>query len=629
MQSGEPRTQDVADLFTCSVDPDFRQVMGLVDGKGPNGSGPGVWIFGQPIDVIEARTLQQLEVACTTIDEASRSYHAIVLVDYEIGSWFEPKLKIATEEHPWAPLQAWLFNEGTWLEYQAFEKWLRQNCEKTGANERSSGIAAVRAELSEPEYIVAVESALRHIACGSVYQVNLTWRIDFTFFGSPLALYRKLRRSQPVNYGAYLSLPDRVILSLSPELFLERRGDKLISKPMKGTRAKTAENGADYAIAEALERSEKDRAENLMIVDLIRNDLGKIAQIGSIRVDQLFRIEEYPTVYQMVSQVSSRVPDRSLLHTLRALFPSGSVTGAPKIRSMEIIDGLERSSRGIYTGTIGHIKPGGDFVFNVAIRTIELTSGNRGRLHVGSGIVADSSANSEYAECWSKARFLTELQSDFALLETLLLDRGELKCLDAHIKRLKESAKFFGFKYCESCIREALLSTQPKRSEDPHRVRLTLEKAGRIDVQFQPLTNLPKQLSFVIATEGVNSDDPLLRHKTTARSLYDGVLDRLKVHLNCFDALFFNEREELTEGARSNVFLLKSGIWFTPPLESGLLNGIMRQEILRTRPVRVQKLYCDDLLSADAVYLSNALRGLVPVSPQSATSNQVGWRVME
>jgi para-aminobenzoate synthetase / 4-amino-4-deoxychorismate lyase len=595
------------------VGPDFWQVMGLIDGKGPGGSSSGVWIFGQPIRGIEARTLEQLEIACAEIDEASRSCHAIVLADYEVGSWFEPKLKIITEEHPWAPFQAWLFDETTWLQDQAFTKWLSQRIEKTDPTQRSSGIAEIRAELSQPQYVAAVESALGHIACGDVYQVNLTWRINFTFFGSSLALYRELRRSQPVNYGAYLLLPDRVILSLSPELFLERCGNELVSKPMKGTRTRAGEHGTDQIMAKDLYLSEKDRAENLMIVDLIRNDLGKIAETGSVQVDRLFAIEQYPTVYQMVSQVSGRVPDRSLFHTLRALFPSGSVTGAPKMRAMEIISGLERSSRGIYTGTIGHIRPGGDFVFNVAIRTIELMPGNRGRLHVGSGIVADSSANSEYAECWSKARFLTELPCDFALVETLLLQRGELQLFDAHLDRLKASARFFGFEHSEPRIRAVLHDTQKKGSEGPHRIRLTLEKDGKIHVQIQALIDLPEQLSFVIAPERVDSSDPLLRHKTTARSLYNSVLHRLEANPDCFDALFFNEREELTEGARSNVFLLKNGEWFTPPVESGLLDGIMRQEILRTRPVRIQKLYRNDLLSADAVYLSNALRGLVPV----------------
>jgi para-aminobenzoate synthetase/4-amino-4-deoxychorismate lyase len=239
--------------------------------------------------------------------------------------------------------------------------------------------------------------------------------------------------------------------------------------------------------------------------------------------------------------------------------------------------------------------------------------GNRGRLHVGSGIVADSSANSEYAECWSKARFLTELQSDFALLETLLLEEGELQRLDAHLKRLKASARFFGFDYSESSICAALRNAQKRTPAGPHRVRLILKKDGNIDVQAQALIDLPKPLSLVIAPERVNASDPLLRHKTTARILFDSALHQLKGNPSCFDALFFNERGELTEGARSNVFLLKNGAWFTPPVESGLLDGIMRQEILGTRPVCVQKLYRDDLLNADAIYLSNALRGLLRV----------------
>jgi para-aminobenzoate synthetase / 4-amino-4-deoxychorismate lyase len=593
-----------------------QPVLALMDGKGPDGSSQGVWILAQPARVIEARTLAQLGEACSAIDEASGSFHTIVLADYEVGSWFEPKLKITTQRHSWAPFQAWVFSEATWLPDQAFAKWLSQNLEKVGATQGPSGIAEARAELSEAEYTAAVQSALGDIGRGNIYQVNLTWTIDFIFFGSSLVLYRELRRSQPVKYGAYLSLRDRFILSLSPELFLERHGDELIAKPMKGTRARNGEYGTDQTMARDLYQSEKDRAENLMIVDLIRNDLGKIAQIGSVRLDRLFAIEEYPTVSQMVSQVSGRVPDRSLYRTLQALFPSGSVTGAPKIRAMEIISGLERSSRGIYTGAIGHIRPGGDFVLNVAIRTIELLPGNRGRLHVGSGIVADSLANLEYAECWSKARFLTELPSDFALLETLLLERGELPLLGAHLQRLKKSAQFFGFNYLESLIRAALYDTRRRRSEGLHRVRLILEKDGKTDVQVQALVDLPGQQTFVIAPERVDSSDPLLRHKTTARGLFNNALQRLKGNPNCFDALFFNEREELTEGARSNVFIRKNGVWYTPPVESGLLDGVMRQEILRTRPVHVQKLYRDDLLTADTIYLSNAVRGLVTTKYQ-------------
>lgn len=588
-------------------------IFGLVDGTGPTGSGAGVWILREPVAFIEARRQPELEVACAAIEKACRSCHVILLVDYGVGSWFEPRLKITRESHAFAPFQAWLFEEANWLPNHNFEDWLTEYLESNGAHDRPSGVGGIRAEMSEPEYLRAAQSALEYIAAGEIYQLNLTWRADFTHFGSPLALYSKLRRSQPVNQGGYLRLPDRVILSLSPELFLERRGDRLVSKPMKGT--KTRSGGEEAGAEDALVQSEKDRAENLMIVDLIRNDLGKIAEIGSVRVDELFRIEEYPTVYQMVSQVSALVPNRSLYRTLEALFPCGSVTGAPKIRAMEIINSLERSSRGIYTGSIGHIRPGGDFRFNVAIRTIELTPGQRGRLHVGSGIVADSSPSSEYAECWAKARFLTGLKPEFMLFETLLFENDTLMRLEAHLERLKESAGFFGFEYNELAIREAVLRMAQTTAEDRCRIKLVLCWDGRIDVQVHPLPALSGELSFVIATERTDSTDPLLRHKTTARKLYDDILGRLKTRPTVFDAVFFNEEGELTEGARSNVFLIKDGVWLTPPVECGLLNGVMRKEILNTYPVREQKLYYGDLVSADAVYLSNSLRGLIRVSP--------------
>ena len=589
-------------------------MQGLVDGIGPTGS--GVWVFREPNALIEARNQRELEIACLAIDKASRSCHVILLVDYEVGSWFEPKVKLAPESHPWAPFQAWVFDRAAWLPNQAFDHWLAENLAKCSPHEQPSGIAGIRAEITEPEYLETVKSALAYIAAGDIYQLNLTWRTDFTYFGSSLSLYRKLRRSQPVNQGACLRFPDRVILSLSPELFLERRGDQVLAKPMKGTR--TRYGGDESGAAEALMQSEKDRAENLMIVDLIRNDLGKIAEIGSVRVDQLFQVEEYPTVYQMVSEVSARVADRSLYRTLAALFPCGSVTGAPKIRAMEIINRLERSPRGIYTGSIGHIRPGGDFRLNVAIRTIELTSGHRGRLHVGSGIVADSSPFSEYRECWAKARFLTDLKPDFLLFETLLLENGELMRLEAHLERLRESARFFGSKYEESAIRKTIQQATPTTKER-RRIRLTLNRDGTAEVQVHALPVLPAQLKFVIAMERTASTDPLLRHKTTARKLYDNTLARLKTRPAVFDGLFFNEKGELTEGARSNVFLVKDGAWFTPPVESGLLNGVMRKEVLNTHKVQEQKLYREDLINADEVYLSNSLRGLVRVSPVDDT----------
>ena len=603
-----------ADVFAHLVNLDSTTVFGFIDGPGPERQDLGVWIFERPSGFLEARCLPELEEVCAAIDEADQSSHILFVADYEVGSWFEPKLNFPTQNHTWAPVQAWVFQTGTWIGREEFDEQLDQILEKTGADRQPSGIARIRAEFTEAEYAAAVKSALDHIASGDVYQINLTWGIDFTFFGSPLVLYRQLRRAQPVNYGACLRFPDRTILSLSPELFLGRSGNKLVAKPMKGTMARAADKDTDQKLAAALESSPKDRAENLMIVDLIRNDLGKIAQHGSVHVNQLFGIERYPTVFQMVSQISATVPDRALLKTLKALFPSGSVTGAPKIRAMEIINALERSSRGIYTGTIGHIKPGGDFVFNVAIRTIELLPGNRGRLHVGSGIVADSSAEAEYRECWSKARFITDLPCRFALLETLLLKEGEVKRIDAHLRRLKASARFFDFKYSESCIRQRLLSLQQTWPIGKHRVRLTLEKNGDLNLEIQPLVDLPDRLSFAIASERVESNDPLLRHKTTARRLYDDVLSRIKQDPACFDALFFNERGELAEGARSNVFLVKQGVWLTPPLESGVLNGTMRQEILQTRQVQVCKLFRKDLENAEAVYLSNALRGLIRVS---------------
>jgi para-aminobenzoate synthetase / 4-amino-4-deoxychorismate lyase len=246
----------------------------FVDGQGPDGCGEGVWILGRPTGLIEAHTYDELENACYSIDQASDRYHVILLVDYEVGSWFEPKLKIPAEGHAWAPLQGWLYEEAEWLPQNAFEYRLAEMIAEDGANLQPSGVAALQAEVNEFQYSAAARSALEYIAAGDIYQVNLTFRTDFIFFGSQLALYQKLRRSQPVNHGVYLQVPGRTILSRSPELFLQRQGERVIAKPMKGTATRF---DSDRAQAATLRRSEKDRAENLMIVDLIRNDLGKIA----------------------------------------------------------------------------------------------------------------------------------------------------------------------------------------------------------------------------------------------------------------------------------------------------------------------------------------------------------------
>ena len=458
--------------------------------------------------------------------------------------------------------------------------------------------------IDEPTYLATVDEIQRLIFEGDCYQVNFTFPLHFDWFGSPLALYARLRQRQPVRYGGVLVGGGEGIVSLSPELFLQRQGDCLLTRPMKGTASRDLP-------AERLRESEKDRAENLMIVDLLRNDLGRIARPGGVSVDRLFDIEAYPTVWQMVSSVSAQLsPGCGLLQILEALFPCGSITGAPKIRAMQIAADLETQSRGLYTGAFGWLAPNGDFSLNVAIRTLELGADGRGKLGIGSGIVADSQAEAEWRECLLKASFLRDADPGLSLIETLRLEGGEYPYLSRHLERLRTSAASLGFAFDQEQVC-SILADQPKTG--CWRVRLTLNKAGVIDVATFPLYQeslLGRRAK--LADDRIRAGDLLRRHKTTARTLYDQALKQIQGDDTLFDVVFLNERGEVAEGARSNVFVEKHGVLLTPPVTSGALPGVLRAELLDTGRAAEAVLFPEDLVAG--FWLGNALRGLVPVS---------------
>jgi len=476
-----------------------------------------------------------------------------------------------------------------------------------------AGVGGLCAGLDEQGHAAAVNRIRDYISAGDCYQVNLTFPLRFEWFGQPLALYARLRERQPVRYGGFVGDDEGGIVSLSPELFLEKRGERLLTRPMKGTAARPL----DPAV---LLSSAKDRAENLMIVDLLRNDLGRVATAGSVTVDRLFDIEDYPTVWQMVSEVSARVPGVGLGDILRALFPCGSITGAPKIRAMQIVAELEAAPRGLYTGALGWIAPSGDFRLNVAIRTLELAPDHTGKLGIGSGIVADSLAMAEWCECQLKAGFLGNCDPGLKLIETLRREDGVYPRLNGHLQRLRRSAAWLGFPLDEAGLRRAL---DGPSASGVWRVRLTLDKAGDIEVQAFALAAEPEIARYAwLAGTPVDSDDPLRRHKTTARALYDAVLRDLPADASVFDVVFLNERGEVAEGARSNVFVERDGVLLTPPLSSGALPGVLRAELLATGLAREAVLCSADL--ADGFFLGNALRGLLPVKLETKKTALVG-----
>ena len=591
----------------------------LVDGSSPTGDDEGVWLCSGLVQRIEARHPDEVAHACARLEQAARARYVVALLDYELGYWLEPRAALRPPEITRAPLTALVFEQAAWLARDAFDAELAALVATLPETERHAGIAALVYGRDRKRYCAAVKRILHYIHDGDCYQINYTWPMHFQCYGAPLALYHALRQRQPVQHGALVQLPDRTVLSLSPELFLQRRGARLHSMPMKGTAPRGATAAEDQRNADALQASEKDRAENVMIVDLIRNDLGRIATPGSVRVESLFDIERYPTVLQMVSTVAAEAPHATLHDILHALFPCGSITGAPKIRAMQIAQELEVGPRHLYTGSIGLFRPGGDFSLSVAIRTLEVEPDGSGRLGIGGGIVADSDPDREYEECLAKARFAIDLPVEFELIETLRLEPQEeapYPLLSWHLERLRDSARHYDFAYDETRVLEALNRTRRDAGAQPQRVRLTLDKSGAIAVRAVPL--LPpaaEMLTVAIADDRVDSRNPFLHHKTTVRSQYNDALKRIETLPGCFDLLFFNERGELTEGARTNVYIVRDGRWYTPALACGVLNGVMRRALMATHEPRIEErtLLREDLESADELYLSNAARGLFRV----------------
>lgn len=550
--------------------------------------------------------------------------HAVGLFCYELGAemqGIEPRGKSN------AISQVLLFDRCEHLSSVQVDAWLGKG------EQHPAGIANVHANVSETEFMNAIERIHAYIEAGDTYQVNYTYRLRFDAYGPPHALYRKLRARQPVPYGALIALPDGgAVLSLSPELFVRHAQGEMTVRPMKGTAAATGNAAQDAKRSAQLAADPKNRAENLMIVDLLRNDLGRIAVPGSVKVPSLFDVDRYNSVLQMTSTVQARLRNGvTLAQAFAALYPCGSITGAPKRRTMQIIRELEPEPRGFYTGAIGWFdKPHsghriGDFCLSVPIRTLVLqTSENdglhnglrRGEMGVGAGIVHDSVAADEYAECRLKARFLTGLPSEFELFETMYATREQgCRHLGLHLQRLRASAAYFGFRWEEGQLHKVLDETCAALSPGPHRLRLALNQAGECKVQSALLASLPSPVKVLIAQQPTVSGDLFLRHKTTVRERYDQAWRSAEAQ-GAFDMLFCNTEGELTEGARSNVFVRLNGCWYTPPLASGLLPGVMRA-VLLTDPAwsaTERRLTLDDLRAAEEVVVCNALRGALPAT---------------
>jgi para-aminobenzoate synthetase/4-amino-4-deoxychorismate lyase len=566
--------------------------------------GAGVLLEGLR-ETIAPATPEHLPEALAHVEALARDGAWIATAfPYALGLALEPRLRSLLTAADEPLMRAWVFDRALQLDRAGVDAWLHSRIESLPRDARAAGLGEFHGTMTLEEYTVKIDRVRLYIEAGDVYQVNLTFPMAGIAYGDPLALYARLRETQPARHGGFVRHADGWILSRSPELFVERRGSRLTTRPMKGTAPRSAS-------ADSLSTSVKDRAENVMIVDLIRNDLGRLVPPGGVKVSSLFDLEPYPTVWQMTSTIEAEPVERPLEEILRALFPCGSVTGAPKIRAMEIIDELEPAGRGLYCGALGWIAPGGDFRWNVAIRTVTIDGARRARLGVGSGVTHDSTAAGEWAECLVKARFAA-VPPEFDLFETMLARGGEVALLEAHLARLSNSAKWFGF----HCDLEAIARDVRERASllgaAPHRVRLSLSADGVHRLESAPLPPLPHDPTVVLSPERVPAGDPKSRHKSTARSLYDRELARA-IAAGHFDALFLNEDGELAEGARTNVILELDGELVTAPLDVGVLDGVMRRKLIEEGTLREQRLGLADLQRASRIFLSNALRGLFEV----------------
>jgi para-aminobenzoate synthetase / 4-amino-4-deoxychorismate lyase len=575
-------------------------------------------LFDDPIRIIRCDAPEDVPAALDAMAAANADGHYLAgFLAYELGYVLEPKLLPLLPPHRSQPL--------IWM-------GIFPHCREIAADGSpplvpgapSNAADGLTLSIDRDAYLAAFDRVKDYIVAGDVYQINLTFKYRFDFTGDPVAFYNDLRREQRVGHAALIGAEDFHVLSLSPELFLQTRGGDASMRPMKGTapRGRTLEEDRD--LKRMLIADEKSRAENLMILDLMRNDLGRLAEIGSVSVTDMFRVETFRSLHQMTSGVSARLRDDvDLPGLIRGIFPCGSVTGAPKIRAMEIIRDLETEPRGVYTGAVGMIAPNGDVDLNVAIRTIMLDGAGQGELGIGSGIVFDSDGLAEYAESLLKANFMTGRDAPFELIETMRWDRnGGYYLLDEHLGRLLESAVYFGFACDVDAVRRALDSVAEALGGPCHRVRLTLDEYGEIDLTTAAIDapSADARTRYVIAEEATDSANRFLFHKTTRRQFYDRTRERLIRETGCDEAVFVNEKGELTEGSYTNLFVERDGRLLTPPLACGLLNGTLRRALLADPDCAIEEAVLTpvDLETADRVYLGNSVRGLVRAEPVDA-----------
>ena len=525
---------------------------------------------------------------------------AVGFITYEAASGFTPYLKTFTSQT--LPLVSFVF-------------FAERNQIIAGAElpKTYRPTAKWNQTISYEDYKASVDKIRRYIELGETYQVNYTFRLQAEFKGDEKGFYAGLCHAQSSPFCAYLDFGRHVVVSASPELFFRIDGTNLEARPMKGTFRRGRWLQEDERFKKQLLSSEKDRAENVMITDMMRNDIGILAQTGSVQVPNLFKIERYPTVWQMTSTVKASLrTGAKISDIMRALFPCASVTGAPKVRSMEIINEVEKDPRGIYTGCIGYVGPGGDACFSVAIRTAHIDRNLRHvNYGVGSGVTWNSSTDAEFQECKDKARILYEEDKNFDLLETILLENGRIFLFERHLDRLESSAKYWGYKFDRSTCISTITDFVKMKSVQRSRLRLCLSKSGEISINETPFSSIKiNSLTAALATDPIDRMNRLLFHKTTNRSVYEHAKSQIP---NIDEVLLYNQDEELTEFCIGNLVVEINGDLYTPPVSCGLLPGVFRAEEIDNGRLIERVLKKDQIDSVDKIYLINSVRRYVPI----------------
>jgi para-aminobenzoate synthetase/4-amino-4-deoxychorismate lyase len=568
------------------------------------------YFFTDPLQILATDEMNEIPGIFESVERNLQAGHHVAgFVSYEAGYHFEPAaMRFAgTLEACGVPL-VWF---GIYREPLIWDECAGASFPPSGCGEHAATDAGeISVSLSRTEYAERIQRIRQYIEAGDLYQANFTLMVRQACHPDAGALFERMMQTQPVPYGALIHTRKTYILSASPELFFRKRGSRILVRPMKGTARRGRDREEDRQRAAWLAADEKNCAENVMIVDLLRNDLGRICRTGSIEAMNLFAVERYPDLLQMTSTVQGELKaETNYYEIFRSLFPCGSITGAPKVRTMQVIRALEGERRGVACGAIGFIAPCGDSVFSVAIRTLTLGDGEW-RMRVGSGVTYDSDAETEYAECLLKAKFLTRSPPRFELIETMAW-AGDFFLLDLHLERMEASADYFGFRFERESVKKQLYNfAAGLQIGRRHRVRLLLARSGLASISSEPISVVGKPASVLVSAERTDSSQTLLRHKTTRRSMYDRVLADARAR-GFDDALFLNERGEVTECAIHNVMIAKSGKLVTPPVECGLLPGVYRRYMLAAHPeVQEAVLTLQDFLSADRILIFNSVRGL-------------------